>query len=138
MPDLAGGTQLLERVEPVALAEPGVLPHVQLEQVDGLEAEVVEAPLGRPAHAVAGYTSATSIPSGAGQMRFLGGTFVATYTRSGRSRTTRPTSRSLWPSPYARAVSMKFSPRSIARLRAAIESSSSAPIHCTPLIPQAP
>jgi hypothetical protein len=46
-----------------------------------------------------GKTSSSRAPSAAGQVRFLGGTLVATCTVSGRSLTTRPTRRSLRPSP---------------------------------------
>ena len=41
--------------------------------------------------------------------------FVATMMGSLRSRRNLPTSRSLWPSPYTSAVSIKLTPRSIAR-----------------------
>ena len=46
-----------------------------------------------------GNASSAVASSGAGQRWFLGGTFVATYTRSSRSATTWPTSCSLWPRP---------------------------------------
>jgi hypothetical protein len=85
-----------------------------------------------------GYASSTGVRGAAGHTRFFGGTFVATCTVSERPRTTSPTSRSEWCGPYASAVSMKFSPRSIARSSARTDSSSSAPIHCDPPIPQAP
>src|SRR4051794_14585937 len=41
-------------------------------------------------------------------------------------------------SPYPLAVSMKLTPRSMARCSARTDSSSSAPIHIDPPIPQAP
>jgi hypothetical protein len=47
----------------------------------------------------AGKASSGSTPSGAGQIMFLGGIFVATSTRSDRERTTWPTSSSLCPLP---------------------------------------
>ena len=85
-----------------------------------------------------GKASSARASSGAGQRWFLGGTFVATYTVSERSRTTWPTSCSLWPLPYASAVSMKFRPSSMAVCSAFSDSSSWAPSHCDPPIPQAP
>ncbi len=47
----------------------------------------------------AGNASSGSTPSGAGHMRFLGGILEATTIRSGRSRTTLPTSCSECPLP---------------------------------------
>ena len=47
----------------------------------------------------AGKASSGSIPSGAGQVMFLGGILLATTIRSSRSRTTLPTSRSECPFP---------------------------------------
>ena len=53
-----------------------------------------------------GKTSETGVTAVPGHLRFFGGTFVATYSlRPSCARRVCASSRSLWPSPYAHAVS---------------------------------
>jgi hypothetical protein len=52
--DPAGRAQLVDRLAPVALVGPVVVPDVQLEQVDAVQPEVGEAPLGAGGHVGAG------------------------------------------------------------------------------------
>jgi hypothetical protein len=97
--DLALVLERLDDLEPVALAHPVVAPDVQLLQVDRVRAEVAERAFGAAAHPLAGKRLVGARPSGAGHIRFFGGTLVATWTVSDRPRTTCPTSCSLCPRP---------------------------------------
>src|SRR6266481_447178 len=72
-----------------------------------------------------------------GHWRFLGGTFVATYSFFGEfARSALPSHCSLWPSPYAQAVSKKLHPRSMARCNDASDSASREPVQ--PAMPHMP
>ncbi len=76
--DLPVPFQLLDRLEPVALADPLVRPDVELLDVDRVQAEVAQALLGGLDHSAAGNASSAWIPADAGQRPFAGGTLVAT------------------------------------------------------------
>src|SRR5256885_1975431 len=84
-----------------------------------------------------GYDSSRVNSRCAGQRRFFGGTFVATYKCLPEfARRALPSNSSLCPLPYAHAVSKKLHPRSIARCNDASDSASSEPVH--PAIPHMP
>src|SRR5438270_12952440 len=84
-----------------------------------------------------GYDSSRVNSRCAGQRRFFGGTFVATYKCLAEfARRALPSNSSLCPLPYAHAVSKKLHPRSIARCNDASDSASSEPVH--PAIPHMP
>ena len=72
------GAQLLERLAPLVLLGPRVGPHVELQQIDALDAEVLEALLAALDDPAAGKLSRSGASGGAGQLYALGGTLVAT------------------------------------------------------------
>ena len=68
----------LDGLLPVALVEPLVAPHVELLDVEGLEPRFCRLRSVKRRMCAAGKTSSTRLPSAAGQVRFFGGTLVAT------------------------------------------------------------
>src|SRR6266481_6304952 len=84
-----------------------------------------------------GYDSSREKSRFDGHWRFFGGTFVATYNLlAGFARSAFPSNSSLWPLPYAHAVSKKLQPRSMARCNDASDSASCEPVH--PAMPHMP
>src|SRR5688572_25460809 len=84
-----------------------------------------------------GKTSVIGVVARPGHLRFFGGTFVATYSFLPGCRPRRsPSSFSLRPMPYAKAVSKKLHPSSTARSSDRCDSTSSEPVQ--PPIPHIP
>jgi hypothetical protein len=128
----------VEGLQPVALVGPAVVPDVELQDVDRVEAEVAQAALGAAAHVLAG--------KGLLHRRAGPGRPDEVLRRDLRRDVDRlrAVAHDLADELLAvaaavgQAVSMKFSPSSIARRSARSDSSSWAPIHCDWPIPQAP
>src|SRR5579883_2230585 len=96
---LSRNFQLFERSLPLVLLQPFGIPDMQLLQVDGVELQLRRLSSVQLTMYSKGKTSWMPMPGRAGQKRFFGGTFVATYMRCRASRITLPTSFSLWPFP---------------------------------------
>src|ERR1039458_10318431 len=109
---------------------PLIFPGVELNKVDAFQAQIFKTGghilvdvIGRKA-VIEREFAAT------GPLEILGGILVATWIfRSGLFRTNHPNNFSLWPPPYAQAVSKKLHPRFNAFCRESLDAASSEPVH---------
>jgi hypothetical protein len=134
--NLARALQLFQGPAPLVASDPLRIPDVQLLQIDGLEAQVLETLLGREQDVLIGEDLLDADTRLRGPQvvlrRDLGGDVdaaagIANYL---------PHQLLAVPLTIRHAVSMKFKPNSMARRRAARDFRSSAPSHWCPPIPR--